>query len=92
MGKIILKSVFTSRKPEVSHFKIFGSVVYFHVPKEKMKKLDRTAEKLYLVGYSENAKAYIIYIPDSRKIVVWLDVKFMEERAFRKSWKMPSET
>ena len=55
LGKITAESVFTCRKPEVSHFKIFGNVAYCHVPEEKRKKLDRTAEKGYLVGYSENA-------------------------------------
>ena len=44
------------------------------------------------MGYSENAKAYRIYILDSRKIVVRRDVKFTEERAFKKSQEMPSET
>ena len=92
LGKIAPESVFTNRKPEVSHFRIFGSVAYCHVPEEKRKKLDKTAEKGYLVGYNENAKAYRIYIPGNKKAVVRWDVKFMEERAFRKSQEMPSAT
>lgn len=32
--------------------------------------MDQIAEKGYLVGYSENAKAYRIYLPRSRKVVV----------------------
>lgn len=92
LGKITPKSVFTSSKPAVSHFKIFGSAAYCHVPEEKRKKLDKTTEKGYLVGYSENAKAYRIYIPERRNIVVQRDVNFMDERAFRKSWEMPSAT
>ena len=71
---------------------IFGSVAYFHVPEEKRKELDRTSEKGYLVGHSENAKAYRIYIPGSKKVVVRRDVNFMEERAFKKSREMPSAT
>lgn len=43
------------------------------------------------MGYSENAKAYRIYLPGSRKVVVRRDVKFMEDRAFRKSREMSSE-
>ena len=76
----------------MSHLRIFGSATYCHVLEEKRKKLDNTAKKGYLVGYSENAKAYRIYIPESRKIVVRRDVNFMEERAFRQSRKMPSAT
>ena len=55
------------------------------MPEEKRKKLDKTVEKGYLVGYSKNAKAYRIYIPESKNIVVRQDVKFMDKRAFRKS-------
>ena len=44
------------------------------------------------MGYSENAKAYHIYILESRKIVVRRDVKFLEERAFRKSREMAIDT
>ena len=84
MGKVTPESVFTGSKPEVSHIRIFGSIVYCHVPDEK-RKLEQTAEKGFLMGYSENAKAYRIYIPKSRNVVVRRDVKFLEETAFRKS-------
>ena len=70
LDKVTPESVFTGSKPEVSHFRIFGSIAYCHVPDEKRRKLDQTAEKGYLVGYSENAKDYHIYIPESRKIMV----------------------
>ena len=38
LGKITLESVFTGRKPEVSHFRIFSSVANCNVPEEKRKK------------------------------------------------------
>ena len=43
------------------------------------------------MGYSENAKAYRVYLPGDRKIVIRRDVKFMEDRAFRKSREIPFE-
>lgn len=43
------------------------------------------------MGYRENAKAYRVYHPGSRKLVVWRDVKFMEDSAFWKFREMPSE-
>ena len=91
MGKITPEKVFTGKMLEVSDFRIFGSLAYCRIPKEKRKTLVPTAEKGYLVGYSENAKAYRIYLPGSRKVVVRRDVKFMEDRAFRKSQEMPSK-
>jgi hypothetical protein len=48
-------------------------------------KLDPTAEKGILVGYSEVSKAYWIYIPTLRRIVVRRDVRFEEDRAFMRS-------
>ena len=39
LGSKTLEEKFTSKKPDVSHFKIFGSPVYFHVPKEKRNKM-----------------------------------------------------
>eukprot|EP00253_Pinus_taeda_P022820 PITA_22820 len=67
LGKITPERVFTGKTHEVSHFKIFRSLAYCRIPEEKRKKLDQTVEKGYLVGYSENAKAYRIYLPGSRK-------------------------
>ena len=84
--------MFTESKSEVSNFRIFGSIAYYHILDDKRKKLDQTAEKGYLVGYSENAKAYRIYILENRKIVVRRDMKFMEERAFRRSREMATDT
>ena len=91
LGKITLEKVFTGKTPEVSHFKIFGSLAYCRIPEEKRKNLDQIAEKGYLEGYDENIKAYRIYLPGNRKIVVRRDVKFMEDRAFRKSRGISSE-
>ena len=91
LGKITPEKVFTRKTPKVSYFRIFGSLAYCRIPEEKRKKLDQTAEKGYLAGYSENAKAYRIYLPGSRKVVVRRDVKFMEDRAFKRSREVPSK-
>jgi len=77
LGKITPEKAFTRKTPEVIYLRIFGSLAYFRISEEKRKKLDQTAEKVYLMGYSENAKAYRVYLPGSRKVVVRRDVKFM---------------
>jgi hypothetical protein len=43
------------------------------------------AERGIFVGYSETSKAFCIYLPSLRKIVLRRDVRFEEDRAFRKS-------
>ena len=85
------EEVFIGKKPEVGNLRIFGSMAYYHVPSEKRSKLDQTAERGFLVGYSEVSKAYRIYIPSSRKVAIRQDVKFMEDRYFQKSCDMSTE-
>ena len=76
---------FTGKKPEVSHFRIFGCLTYSHVPSEKMTRFEPTAERGIFVGYDETSKAFCIYLPALRKVVVRQEVRFEEEWAFRKS-------
>ena len=43
-----LEEIFSSKKPEVSHLRIFGCPVYIHIPKEKRTKLDYSGRRVYL--------------------------------------------
>jgi hypothetical protein len=79
----IPEEVFPKVKLEVGHFRIFGSLVYIHVPKEKRIKLDPSGRKGTFVGYNESSKAYHIYIPSQRQIEVRRDVTFEEEVSFK---------
>jgi hypothetical protein len=65
--------------------------VYIHVPKEKRTKMEPSGKKGVFVGYIENSKAYIIYVPGSRKIKVIRYVAFHEEAAFKKSRELQQE-
>ena len=42
------KEVFSSKKLEVSHLRIFGCLVYIHIPKQKRTKLYPSGKKVYL--------------------------------------------
>ena len=85
VGNMTPEVCFLGKKPEVGHFRIFGILTYSHVPSKKRTKLEPTTEKGIFVGYDETAKAFRIYLPSQRKVVVRRDVKFEEERAFRRS-------
>jgi hypothetical protein len=85
LGRKTPEEAFTGRRPDVEHIRIFGCLTYSHVPSEKRTKLDPTTQQGILVGYSEVSKAYRIYIPSQRKVVVSRDVRFEEGRAFRRS-------
>ena len=85
------EELFSGKKPEVSHLKIFGCPVYIHIPKEKRTKLDPLGKKGIFVGYSESSKAYRIYFPGYKKIDIRRDVTFDEDIAYNKSRKIPTE-
>ena len=40
LGDITAEEAFTGEKLEISHLRIFGCLVYIHVPREKRMKLD----------------------------------------------------
>jgi hypothetical protein len=79
------EEMFTRKKPEVSHLKIFGYPVFIHIPKEKRNKLDPSGKKGIFVGYCEVSKAFKIYIPGHHHIEISRDVTFDEDAALKKS-------
>ena len=75
------EEVFSGKKLEFIHLKIFGDPVYINIPKEKRTKLYPSGKKGIFVGYSESSKAYIIYFPGFKKIDISRDVTFDEDSA-----------
>lgn len=43
------------KRPDISHLKVFGCLVFLHVPDEKRKKLDPKAVEAMMVGYVEGS-------------------------------------
>ncbi|KAF2297179.1 hypothetical protein GH714_018880 [Hevea brasiliensis] len=68
------EEAWSGRRPDVSHFRIFGCIVYAHVPDEKRRKLDDKGEKCIFLGVSDYSKAYKMYNPNTKKIVINRDV------------------
>lgn len=66
-------------KPDVSYFRIFGSLCYAHIPKPLCRKLDSKARECIFVGYCTTSKAYRLWCPREKKIVITRDVIFDEE-------------
>jgi hypothetical protein len=84
LGFKTLEEMFTGKKLEVSHLKIFGYPVFIHIPKEKRNKLEPSGKKGIFVGYCEVSKAFRIYIPGHRHIEISRDVTFDEEATLKK--------
>jgi hypothetical protein len=70
---------FTGKKPDVSHFNIFGSSVYVHVTKNARKKLEPTA----FLGYKKTPHNYLVYFPNSEMTVMQRDIKFDEGKSMQ---------
>ena len=51
--KVSPHELYFGRKPNLLHLRVFGSIAYVHVPKEKRRNLDAKAEKCIFVGYSD---------------------------------------
>jgi hypothetical protein len=50
--------VWYGKNPLVAHLKVFGCDVFFHVLKEKRRKLDKQVFKCIFIGYKEGMKGY----------------------------------
>ena len=73
------------RKPSVSHIRVFGCTAYAKKDGGHLKKLDDRSEAAVHLGIEPGSKAYRLYNPTSKKIIVSRDVVF-DEKA-RWNWK-----
>ena len=63
------QEVWTSKKPSLTHLKVFGCDAYVHVPKENRSKLDKKVEKCIFIGYKYGLKGYNLWNPEAKKVV-----------------------
>ena len=56
LKNVTLKEAWNKIKLDVSHFYVFGSVAWAHIPDEKRKYLRPKSEKCIFVGYYEDVK------------------------------------
>lgn len=75
--------VWTGRKPNLTHIRIFGSRTYVHIPDTKRSKLDAKCIEGILVGFCENTKAYRVYVPTQRKVIISRDVIIDETTGYQ---------
>jgi hypothetical protein len=78
LNDITPEEAWSSIKPSVRHFRVFGCVTYTHVPDAQRKKLDDKSVKCIFLGVSEESKAYRLYNPVNKRIIVSRDVIFVE--------------
>ena len=54
--------------------RVFGCIAYAHVPDQLRKKLDIKGEKCIFIGYSDESKAYKLYNPSTKNVIINRDV------------------
>ena len=85
LENIKLEEVFSKSKPNLSHLRIFGCLVYIHIPKDKRTKLEPSGKKGIFIIYSDYSKAYQVYMSRSRTIEINTDVKFDKDIVYKTS-------
>ena len=78
LGDQTPQEAWSGQKPTVSHFKVFGSVAYAHVPDQRRTKLEDKSQKYILIGYDEKTKGYRLFDPINKKVIVSRDVRVNE--------------
>lgn len=68
-------------RPTVEYFLVFGCVAHVHIPDQRRTKLEDKSKTCVFLGISDESKAYILFDPVSKKIIVSRDVMFEEERS-----------
>ena len=71
--------VIMNKKPDISHFRVFGSKADVHISKSNRndKKFSSRASVRVLVGY-ERGNSYRVYLPDTKRVVISRDVTIDE--------------
>lgn len=71
--------VWSGRKPNLSHVRIFGTKAMVQVPKQKRRKWDPKAKECILTGFEEETKGYRLYDPTSKIFLKSREVQFLDE-------------
>jgi hypothetical protein len=50
--------LYTSRKPSLSHLKVFGCDAFVYIPNEKRRKMENKEFKCIFIGYKEGMTGY----------------------------------
>lgn len=73
--------IWSGKRPDLSHLKVFGCRAMTHIPKELRRKWDEKARSCLFLGYLEHTKGYRLYDEKTKKIFRSRDVIFYEDVA-----------
>jgi Reverse transcriptase (RNA-dependent DNA polymerase)/gag-polypeptide of LTR copia-type len=68
----------TGRVPDLSDLRVFGCPAYVHIDSSRRRKLEDKAWKGVFVGYAEDSPAWLVYNPETKRVLRSRDVDFDE--------------
>ncbi|KAG7588970.1 Zinc finger CCHC-type [Arabidopsis suecica] len=78
-----------NKKPRIDHLRVFGCLAYAKTEPVNLRKLDDRSQTLVHLGIEPGSKAYRLYNPTTRRVVVSRDVMFNEQNGW--TWKGVNE-
>jgi len=79
MDNVTPEEAWSGQKPVVDYFKVFGCVAHAHIPDQRRIKLDDKSRKCVFLGVSDESKAWRLYDPVTKTVIISRDVVFEEE-------------
>ena len=70
--------LWSSKKPNISHLRVFGCQAWVHILKKKRHKLEPKSQEMIFVGYELGSKGYQFWDTAHHRIGISRDVKFNE--------------
>lgn len=77
-----LYKMWTGRKPNVSHLRVFGCLAHMMIAKNHLKKLDERSKRVVHLGIEKGSKSYELLDPDTGKVYVSRNVVFEEDKTW----------
>lgn len=84
LGDVTPAEKWSEHKPSLEHLRVFGCVAFALIPYERRVKLDEKSIKCVMFGVSKESKAYRLYNPLTKKIIISRDIRFDEKKSW--SW------
>lgn len=83
MRDVIPQQTWSGKIHSAFHPKVFGCIAYAHISKETRSKLDHKSKKCIFIGYDEQSKAYRLFNPITKKVIVMSrDVVFKDDESW----------
>lgn len=79
-SRMIPEAKYTGTNPDLSSLKIFGCLVYVHIPKDARKKVDSKTHACMFLGIDSETKAYRLFDNKRKKVVISRDTICDETR------------